>query len=179
MIDELEHVILVDADDRPLGIDRKIEAHVQGRLHRAFSVLIHDGQGNVLLQQRAAGKYHSGGLWTNACCGHPRPGEETVDAARRRLREEMGIDCAIVPIDTVTYRADVGNGLTEHEIVHLFGGLWHGEVTPDPNEASGHAWHPLEDVRRAAAAEPERFTAWFRVYLGRNTDWFVTSHTLT
>jgi len=173
MIDELERVILVDADDRPLGTERKIEAHVEGKLHRAFSVLIHDGEGKMLLQQRAHGKYHSGGLWTNACCGHPRPGEETGEAARRRLRDEMGIDCPLVPLHAVTYRADVGNGLTEHEIVHLFGGRWHGEVTPDPSEVSSHAWQSLDDVRRAATADPERFTAWFRVYLGRDTDWFT------
>ncbi len=178
MIDELEHVILVDIDDRPLGTERKIEAHVRGKLHRAFSVLIHDGEGNMLLQQRARGKYHSGGLWTNACCGHPRPGEETVDAARRRLREEMGIDCPLVPLETVTYRADVGNGLTEHEVVHLFGGCWQGEVAPDPAEVSDQAWRPLDDVRHAALANPERFTAWFKVYLNRDTDWFVASGTL-
>src|SRR5690606_37928292 len=97
----------------------------------------------------------------NACCGHPRPGEETREAARRRLYEEMGIDCALLPIDTVTYRADVGNGLTEYEVVHLFGGRWQGEVAPDPAEVSDQAWCRLDDVRRAASANPERFTAWF------------------
>ena len=132
----------------------------------------------MLLQQRAPGKYHSGGLWTNACCGHPRPGEETVDAARRRLYEEMGIDCPLIPLGTVTYRADVGNGLTEHEVVHLFGARWQGKVAPDPEEVSDQAWRQLDDVRRAAAANPERFTAWFKVYLNRDTDWFATSNTL-
>lgn len=175
MIDELERVILVDTDDRPLGTERKIEAHVDGRLHRAFSVLIHDGNGRMLLQQRAPGKYHSGGLWTNACCGHPRPGEETIDAARRRLTEEMGIDCPLVPQHSLLYRANVGNDLIEHEVVHLFVGRWNGDVAADPSEVADHAWQTLDEIKAAAAAAPEHFTAWFRVYLERDdTDWFAS-----
>ncbi|KWT65205.1 Isopentenyl-diphosphate delta-isomerase [Hyphomicrobium sulfonivorans] len=174
MIDELEHVILVDPDDQPLGTERKIEAHVEGKLHRAFSVLIHDGNGRMLLQQRAPEKYHSGGLWTNACCGHPRPGEATIDAARRRLIEEMGIDCPLVPLHSLTYRADVGNGLIEHEVVHLFVGHWDGAVAADPSEVSDYAWKTLNETRAEALNDPERFTAWFRVYLDRqDTDWFA------
>ena len=165
MIDALERVILVDRDDRPLGTAPKLDAHVNGQLHRAFSVLAHDGAGNLLLQKRAAGKYHSGGLWTNACCGHPRPGEETIVAARRRLREEMGVDCALMPLQTLIYSAEVGAGLVEHELVHLFTACWRGAVEPDPAEAEGHVWQPLPAVRRAAVTAPDWFTPWFRLYL--------------
>jgi isopentenyl-diphosphate delta-isomerase len=165
MNDALERVILVDREDRPIGTAPKLGAHVEGRLHRAFSVLIDDGGGNLLLQRRAAGKYHSGGLWTNACCGHPRPGEDTQLAAQRRLAEEMGFSCPIVPMQTVVYRADVGGGLIEHEYVHLFAGRWHGAVVPDPDEAEAHAWRDFNSVTADAAARPYRYTAWFRLYL--------------
>jgi isopentenyl-diphosphate Delta-isomerase len=165
MNDAMERVILVDAGDRPLGTAPKLEAHQRGDLHRAFSVLIDDGAGNVLLHKRHAGKYHSGGLWTNACCGHPRPGEDTLAAACRRLDEEMGIACPLLPLSSLVYRADVGNGLIEHEFVHLFGGRWRGAVLPDPEEVDAHAWRPLRAVQADAAVHPERFTAWFRLYL--------------
>jgi isopentenyl-diphosphate delta-isomerase len=165
MNDALERVILVDSDDRPLGTAPKLDAHVNGQLHRAFSVLVHDGADNLLLHKRARGKYHSGGLWTNACCGHPRAGEETVVAARRRLFEEMGVDCALMPLQTLIYRAEVGGGLVEHELVHLFTACWRGAVEPDPAEAEAHRWQQLQAVRRAALATPERFTPWFRLYL--------------
>jgi isopentenyl-diphosphate delta-isomerase len=165
MIDALERVILVDSNDRPLGTAPKLDAHFNGQLHRAFSVLVHDGAGNLLLQKRAGGKYHSGGLWTNACCGHPRLGEEPIVAARRRLREEMGVDCALMSMRTLIYRAEVGGGLVEHELVHLFMTCCRDTVEPDPAEAEAHAWQPLQAVRRAAVATPERFTPWFRLYL--------------
>lgn len=165
MNDASEEVILVDADDQPLGAMGKLEAHRHGRLHRAFSVIIHDGQGNLLLQKRHVGKYHSGGLWTNACCGHPRPGEATEVAAERRLAEEMGFRCALRPLGTLIYRADVGGGLVEHELVHIFEGLYTGAVQPDAEEADDYAWRPLGEIRREAAAAPDRFTVWFRRYL--------------
>ncbi len=166
MNDAEEEVILVDAEDRDLGTAPKLAAHRRGALHRAFSVLIHDGAGNLLLQKRHTDKYHSGGLWTNACCGHPRPGEEIAAAARRRLKEEMGIVCDLQPLGTLIYRADVGGGLIEHELVHLFAGFHRGAVHPNSAEAEDHAWHPLGAIRREAAAEPHRFTVWFRRYLG-------------
>ncbi len=165
MDDAAEEVILVDPDDTPLGTAGKIEAHLQGRLHRAFSIIIHDGAGNLLLQKRNAGKYHSGGLWTNACCGHPRRGEATEAAAERRLEEEMGFRCALRPIGALTYRADVGDGLIEHEFVYIFEGIYAGVVQPDADEVEDYAWRPLDEIRREAAAAPEQFTAWFRIYL--------------
>jgi isopentenyl-diphosphate Delta-isomerase len=165
MNDALESVILVDAQDRALGTAPKLDAHVEGRLHRAFSVLIDDGDGNMLLQRRAAVKYHSGGLWTNACCGHPRPGEDTARAALRRLREEMGFVCELAPIGTLTYRDDVGDALIEHEFVHLFRGRWAGSPHPDPREIDACEWRPCTSVRRDVVLNPHRFTAWFRRYI--------------
>lgn len=165
MNDRAEEVILVDAEDRPVGAAPKLEVHRRGDLHRAFSILIHDGAGNLLLQKRHHRKYHSGGLWTNACCGHPRPGEEIEAAARRRLAEEMGIACELSPLGTLIYRAEVGSGLIEHELVHLFCGLYTGTVRPNPSEAEDHAWGPMHEIRREVAAAPQRFTVWFRRYL--------------
>jgi isopentenyl-diphosphate delta-isomerase len=165
MNDVEESVILVDRNDRPIGTKPKLEAHRQGDLHRAFSVLIHDSQGLMLLQKRHPSKYHSGGLWTNACCGHPRPDEGTFAAASRRLSEEMGFSCPLHALGSLVYRAEVGGGLIEHEYVHLIVGRWNGAVRPDPEEAEAFAWRPLASVRSELAATPERFTAWFRLYL--------------
>jgi isopentenyl-diphosphate delta-isomerase len=167
MNDARENVILVDATDRPVGTAPKLAAHRRGDLHRAFSVIIHDGAGKLLLQKRHAGKYHSGGLWTNACCGHPRPGEETQTAALRRLAEEMGFSCPLVPLSALLYRADVGGGFIEHEYVHLFAGRWHGTVLPDPDEAEAHAWRSLAAVEADAVDNPHRYTVWFRLYLSQ------------
>ena len=156
-----EEVILVDAADQPLGRAGKLEAHRDGRLHRAFSVIVHDGKGNLLLQKRHRGKYHSGGLWTNTCCGHPRPGESTVAAARRRLREEMGVDCDLSPAGTLRYRASVGSGMIEHEIDHLFVGVYGGRVEPNPAEVSEVAWVDLAELADRRRKAPGTFSAWF------------------
>ena len=168
MIDALEEVILVDREDNPLGTAPKLLTHRRGDLHRAFSVLIDDGAGKMLLQKRHPGKYHSGGLWTNACCGHPRPGEDTAAAAARRLEEEMGFSCPLTPLHSLVYRADVGSGLIEHEYVHIFTGCWDGDVRPDDEEAEAHCWRPLADIQADAAHNPDRFTTWFRIYLERD-----------
>jgi isopentenyl-diphosphate Delta-isomerase len=163
--DAAEAVVLVDACDRQIGTAAKLDAHRRGVLHRAFSVFIHDGEGNLLLQKRHRAKYHSGGLWTNSCCGHPRPGEDVRSAAQRRLLEEMGFTCELAPLGALSYRADVGGGLVEHELVHLFAGLYRGTVHPNALEAEDYAWRPLGDLRREAAGEPQRFTVWFQRYL--------------
>ena len=117
-------MILVNERDEPLGSMEKMEAHRKGALHRAFSVFIFNSRGEMLLQQRALKKYHSGGLWTNACCSHPRPGETNEAAALRRLREEMGFDTSLQQIFSFTYRASFNNGLTEHEYDHVFAGIY-------------------------------------------------------
>ena len=160
-----DHVILVDTADAPVGVAEKLTAHRTGRLHRAFSVLVLNPDNEVLLQRRARGKYHSGGLWSNTCCSHPRPGEATVHAAHRRLREEMGFDCPLFAACSFVYRAEVGNGLVEHEYDHLFIGRWSGTPTPDPAEVEEWRWVPLDELRREVRRRPSRFTFWFRVAL--------------
>lgn len=162
---ENEHVILVDDDDCAIGTAEKLDAHRTGSLHRAFSVVIWDGAGRMLLQQRAADKYHSGGLWSNTCCGHPRPDEDVAQAAARRLHEEMGVTCALEALGTIRYQAAFDNGLSEHEIVHVFRGRYAGPVIADPKEASGFAWKSLDDVRADVAARPEAYSVWFRAYV--------------
>jgi len=163
--DDREEVVLVDESDRELGRAPKLAAHRSGQLHRALSVQLQDRAGRLLLQKRHAGKYHSGGLWTNTCCSHPRPGEAAIDAARRRLGEEMGIACPLSPLFTTRYRADVGTGMIEHELVHVFGGKYDGPVRPDPAEADGFAWLTPEELAADVARAPEHYSVWFRIYL--------------
>jgi isopentenyl-diphosphate delta-isomerase len=164
-----DDVIIVDANDSPIGTAPKLEAHRNGLRHRAISVVIGDNHGRILLHRRAAGKYHSGGLWTNACCSHPRPGEAASDAAVRRLAEEMGIRCPLVFLFAMHYRAEVSNDLIEDEIVHVFGGLFNGTPTPDPLEVSDWCWKPLGEVERDVDTRPDVYTVWFRKI--RNEFW--------
>lgn len=164
------HVVLVDRSDTPLGTLEKQQAHREGRLHRAISVIVFNGHGETLLQRRAAAKYHSGGQWANACCSHPRPGEPVADAARRRLAEEMGIDAEVHPAFEFVYRAEVGDALVEHEYDHVFVARWEGEPAPDPEEVEGWRWVPAATLPAAAAEAPSSFTPWFRMILAR-PDW--------
>jgi isopentenyl-diphosphate delta-isomerase len=165
-----EQVVLVDENDAPVGTLEKQRAHLEGRLHRAFSVFVLNSRGEMLLQRRAEGKYHSGGLWTNTCCSHPRPGEDVHEAARRRLREEMGIDTDLTPLFRFTYRAEVGPGLVEHEYDHVLAGRYDGEPVPAVDEVDGWRWLPVRDVADEVRRNPEAFTPWFRVVLSR-PDW--------
>lgn len=170
MNDLLEEVILVDEIDRPVGTAAKLEAHRQGLLHRAFSVFIVNPAGDLLLQRRAAAKYHSPGLWSNACCGHPRPGEATAVAAGRRLAEELGFTCALRPVGGFVYRAVVparagSPTLVEHEYDRVFVGTWDGEPEPDPAEVSAWRWVAPRTLRRALRRAPERFTPWLPLAL--------------
>ena len=164
-----EQVILVDERDRELGAGEKLQAHRDGALHRAFSVFIFDGAGRLLLQRRARGKYHSGGLWSNTACGHPRPGEATADAARRRLREEMGLECELEEAFGFIYRVRFDDGLHEHEFDHVFAGRFDGspEPDPDPDEVCEWRWVDLPTLRADVAASPESYTHWFRLCLDR------------
>lgn len=172
-----EEIVLVDPEDREIGTAEKLEAHRRGDLHRAFSVMIWDSHGRLLLQRRQIGKYHSGGLWTNSCCGHPRPGERANAAALRRLREEMGISCALNPIGTFTYRAELGGGLIEHELVHIFRGCYEGAIAPNPKECDGFSWSSPEVIRRQIATAPQCFSTWFRKYV--DAGWPVSPPTET
>ena len=163
-------IILVDGNDVPQGIAPKMEVHRRGLKHRAISALVRNQAGEMLLHQRNAGKYHSGGLWTNACCSHPRPGEPADDAARRRLAEEMGIRCALKPLFTAKYRATLSNGFIEDEVVHVFGGTYEGAVAPDPAEVADYKWIPLAALMDDLARHPEHYTIWFRHYLHEHRD---------
>lgn len=159
-----DELVLVDGLDRPMGRATKERAHAEGLLHRAFSVLLvrEGGAGcEVLLAQRAAGKYHSAGLWANSCCSHPRAGEELLDAARRRVREELGCEVrGLREIGAFVYRAEFGNGLVEFEYDHVLLGSCEGEPDPDPAEVGAVRWEPAESVAVELAEHPERFAPW-------------------
>ncbi|MEO8333855.1 MAG: isopentenyl-diphosphate Delta-isomerase [bacterium] len=160
-----ERVILVEADDRAIGSSEKLAAHHAGLLHRACSVFVFNHAGELLMQRRAPGKYHSAGLWSNSCCGHPRPREGTVRAARRRLREEMGIDCPLEHATAIVYRASLGDGLFEYEYDHIFVGRSDATPAPDPAEADAYAWRDLATLLPEMRDHRERFTTWFGVAL--------------
>ncbi len=157
------HIILVNEQDEALATMEKLEAHQKGLLHRAFSVFIVNSANEMLLHQRAFHKYHSGGLWTNACCSHPKPGEEVEEAAHRRLQEEMGFDCPLQKLFTFTYHATFDNGLIEHEYDHVFLGRFDGEVFPDTSEVDEFGFFSLQEIARQIRDTPERFTYWFKV----------------
>jgi isopentenyl-diphosphate delta-isomerase len=158
-----DHVILVDEHDNPLGTEEKMSAHRAGRLHRAFSIFVFHPDGRLMLQQRALSKYHSGGLWTNTCCSHPRPGEETLAAAHRRLSEEMGFDCELRHAFAFVYRAELDHGLTEHEYDHVYMGTFNGEPLLNLDEAAAWRWVSTFEFERELAEQPEKFTVWSRI----------------
>ena len=163
-------VVLVDADDCSIGTIGKLEAHRRGLLHRAISVVVRDGRNRLLLQQRASSKYHSGGLWANTCCSHPRPGEAVADAAARRLVEEMGFACSLSFLFPMRYCAPVSNGLVENELVHVFGGQFDGTPEPDPHEVMAWCWkHPTE-LADELDKQAEIYTVWFRKYCQEHWD---------
>jgi len=156
-------VILVNEQDEVTGVMEKMEAHRKGLLHRAFSVFILNDTGEMLLQQRALDKYHSGGLWTNACCSHPFPGETVAQAAHRRLFEEMGFDCPLSELFQFTYRTDFDNGLIEHEYDHVLIGTFNGTINPNPQEVNDYRYMPVETITRLLQEQPAQFTSWFKL----------------
>lgn len=160
----MDQLVLVDALDRPTGTASKEDAHHRGLLHRAFSVVLVRTVGTeteLLLSQRAEGKYHSAGLWANSCCSHPRAGEGLLDAARRRTREELGVEADdLAEIASFVYRAAFANGLVEYEFDHVILGTCTGEPQPDPTEVQATRWIKATDLSRELVDEPESFAAW-------------------
>ncbi|RYY91388.1 MAG: isopentenyl-diphosphate Delta-isomerase [Chitinophagaceae bacterium] len=163
-------VVLVNECDEPQGTLGKLEAHERGLLHRALSVFLFDGEGRMLLQQRALGKYHGGGLWSNAVCSHPLPGEAPADAAVRRLREELGIAADVSHVFSFTYRAEVENGLVEHEFDHVFAGQYEGGFALNPEEVAATRYISMQELEQELRDHPEHFTQWFRLVYNRVHD---------
>lgn len=161
----MERVVLVDEQDRELGAAEKLAAHGAGKLHRAFSIFVFNSERRLLLQRRAQAKYHSGGLWSNTCCGHPRPGEATDAAARRRLREELNFDCELRPAFEFIYRAQLANELIEHEYDHVFVGEFDGVVVPNDREVEDWKWTTLDELRRDMRVRPDEYTYWLKAAL--------------
>ena len=158
-----ENVILVDVLDNQLGLMPKMQAHEKAVLHRAFSVFIFNDKGELMLQQRAAHKYHSPLLWTNTCCSHQRDGESNIEAGKRRLIEEMGFKTNLKEIFSFVYKAQFDNGLTEHELDHVMIGNFNGPPTINPDEVASYKWMTLEAVKKDIELQPNIYTAWFKI----------------
>lgn len=160
-----EWVILVNERDQEIGRMEKLEAHQKGLLHRAFSIFLFNDHDEMLIHQRALNKYHSPGLWTNACCSHPRPGESIAEAATRRLMEEMGIQTPLDIAFSFIYRCEFDNGLIEHELDHVFVGRFNGIPIPHPNEVHDWKFVAVDSLLNDVSENPELYTAWFKIAL--------------
>ena len=169
---DMMQVILVNENDISVGTMEKIEAHKKGVLHRAFSIFIFNQKGEMLLQQRALSKYHSGGLWTNACCSHPAPGEETLRAAARRLQEELGFKTSVEKVFDFIYKADFDNGLTEHEYDHVFVGQFDGVINFNEQEVMDVCYAGIEDISQSLQQHPDKYTAWFHIAFPKIKNWW-------
>lgn len=167
----MEEVILVNKLDEPVGSMEKMEVHQKGLLHRAFSVFIFNHKNEMLLQQRSSTKYHSAGLWTNACCSHPRPGEKTEAAALRRLHEELGFTAPLTKIFDFHYNAVFENGLTEHEFDHVYTGIYTGKITPDPLEVQDYCYKKTSEIASNIQSHPHKYTAWFCIAFPKVMAW--------
>ncbi len=158
-----EQVILVNENDQQIGLMPKMEAHEKAQLHRAFSVFIFNDKGQLLLQQRAADKYHSPKLWTNTCCSHQRNGETNIEAGKRRLQEEMGFTCDLEEIFSFIYKAPFDNGLTEHELDHVMIGYFNENPNINSEEVESYQWMTLDNVNLDMDLHPEKYTEWFKI----------------
>ncbi len=171
-----EQVILVNENDEQIGLMPKMEAHEKAVLHRAFSVFIFNSNNELMLQQRAAHKYHSPLLWTNTCCSHQRDGETNIEAGTRRLQEEMGFTTSLKETTSFIYKAPFDNGLTEHELDHIMIGYYEQAPVINPDEVEDWKWMPLEDVRTDIAAQPDLYTAWFKIIFEKFYEHINTTH---
>lgn len=160
-----EYILTVDEQDRETGYMEKMEVHKKGVLHRAFSVMIFNNEGEVLLQKRARKKYHSPGLWSNSCCSHQREGETLTEAVSRRIKEELGIICDIKEEFKFKYRVEFDNGLIEHELDHVFIGHCNGNVYPNEDEVEEIRWATLDKLYKEMSEHPENFTYWFIILM--------------
>jgi isopentenyl-diphosphate delta-isomerase len=158
-----EKVILVDTNDKQIGLMPKMEAHEKGLLHRAFSVFILNESGELMLQQRALDKYHSPGLWTNTCCSHQREGESNVEAGKRRLFEEMGFVTELTDLVSFIYKAPFDNGLTEHEFDHVLIGYFEENPKINQEEVAAWKWMPIDAVKADLSEHPDIYTEWFKI----------------
>ena len=158
-----DKVILVDKNDNQVGLMPKLEAHEKGLLHRAFSVFIFNNEYKLLLQKRATSKYHSGGLWTNTCCSHPREGEDISEAANRRLFEEMGIKTSLRKVYDFVYKAELDNGLTENEFDHVFYGVYDKEPKINLEEADDYKWMDMDSLNYDINNNAGNYTVWFKI----------------
>jgi isopentenyl-diphosphate delta-isomerase len=173
MEETTENVILTDTQDRETGTMEKMLAHRQGLLHRAFSVFIFNSKGQLLLQQRALEKYHSGGVWTNTCCGHPRHGEVTTAAANRRLGEEMGMDCKLQHQFSFIYRAELDSDLTEHEFDHVFFGTTDALPELNKDEVMACRYITMNELAKQLKEQPQLFSAWLNICFERVSEHYA------
>ncbi len=169
----MTEVVLVNELDEPIGTMEKMAAHRNAFLHRAFSVFIFNKRGDMLLQQRAISKYHSGGLWTNACCSHPLPGEDILSAAKRRLQEEMGFATSLKKVFDFTYKSEFDNGLIEFEFDHVFVGQYNDRVNPNKEEVKDYCFKPMDDIRASLLLAGNKYTAWFHIAFPMIEKWIM------
>ena len=162
-----DDIILVDENDNEIGTGEKLAVHKAGLLHRCFSIFVFNSKGQLLLQKRARGKYHSGGLWTNTTCSHPRPGESDKAGAERRLQQEMGMKVDLQEKFKFIYRAELDNGITEHELDHVFFGVSDSDPDPDPDEAEDWKWVDMDWLAQNISDHPERYSVWLKICFNR------------
>lgn len=168
-----EKVILVDKNDRPVGLMPKLEAHQKALLHRAFSVFVMNQKGEMMLQKRALHKYHSPGLWTNTCCSHQRENETNIEAGKRRLQEEMGFVTDLQEVFSFIYKAPFDNGLTEHEFDHVMLGFYEQSPVINPQEVADWKWEHPEKIKAAILKQPQQYTEWFKIIFERFYDYLM------
>ncbi len=160
-------VLLVDKNDKVIGVENKLTVHINAKLHRAFSILVFNNDNELLIQQRALDKYHTPGLWSNTCCSHQQPGETTLNAAHNRLREEMGFICSLKETHKLIYKLKIDTNLWEYEYNHVLIGSYDGIVKPNPLEVSDHRWISFSDLSNELSFQYQKYTPWFKLILKR------------